>query len=270
MAEILGQPVVVDNHPGAGGILANDLVAKAPPDGYTIVAVPGTAMTSTPHLQAKMPYDTLNDFAPVSQLVAFSSVLVVHPGVPAKTVRELIALARAKPGVLTYASVGIGSGPHLNTALFNALARIDMLHVPYKGTPQAYTDLIGGRIDVMFTTPAVAIPQIRAGKLRALGIAGPTRNPQLPDVPTISSAGVPEYVTTGWHGIFAPARTPRAVIDKLNAAVAKTLSMPEMQEILAGQGVEPAPGTPEQLGTKLRDEYATFGKLIKASGIKPE
>jgi tripartite-type tricarboxylate transporter receptor subunit TctC len=145
-----------------------------------------------------------------------------------------------------------------------------MLHVPYKGTPQAYTDLIGGRIDVMFTTPAVAIPQIRAGKLRALGIAGPTRNPQLPDVPTISSAGVPEYVTTGWHGIFAPARTPRAVIDKLNAAVAKTLSMPEMQEILAGQGVEPAPGTPEQLGTKLRDEYATFGKLIKASGIKPE
>ena len=270
MTEMLGQSIVIDNHSGAGGVLGSDLVAKSAPDGYTLLATPGTAMTSTPHMQARMPYDALNDFAPVAQVAVFSSVLVVNPGVPAKNVGELIALARARPGVLTYASVGVGSGPHLNAALFSSMARITLLHVPYRGTPQAYADLIGGRIDVMFSTPAVAVPQIRAGKLRALGVAGPNRNPLLPEVPTIASAGLPEYQTTGWQGLFAPARTPKAVIDKLNAMVAKAVSMPDLQELLIAQGNEVAILSPEQFAAKFRDEYATFGKLIKASGIQPE
>jgi tripartite-type tricarboxylate transporter receptor subunit TctC len=270
MSEMLGQSIVIDNHSGAGGVLGSDLVAKSVPDGYTLLATPGTAMTSTPHMQGKMPYDALNDFAPVAQVAVFSSVLVVNPGVPARNIRELIALARARPGVLTYASVGVGSGPHLNAALFNSMAKITMLHVPYRGTPQAYADLIGGRIDVMFSTPAVAVPQIRAGKLRALGVAGMNPNPMLPEVPTIASAGLPEYQTTGWQGLFAPARTPKAVIDRLNATVAKAVSMPDLQELLIAQGNEVAILTAEEFAAKFRDEYAMFGKLIKASGIQPE
>ena len=268
LSEALGQQVVVDGRPGATGTIANDIVAKSAPDGHTLLAAPGSAMAATPHLY-KVPYNSLRDFAPIIQISNFSYVLVAHPAVPAKTARELIALAKTRPGYLNYGSTGVGSGFHLAGELFCAMAGVQMVHVPYRGGgTAAITDLVAGRVDLMWDSLAVVKPQMQAGRLRAIGVTGARRAAALPEVPAIAESGLPGYEMIGWHGIFAPAGTPRDIVDRLNATIAKILATAEIRELWNNQAMEIFPSTPEQFAARLRFDYERYGKLIKSSGIK--
>lgn len=268
LSEALGQPVVVDGRPGATGTIANDLVAKSAPDGYTLLAAPGSAMAATPHLY-KVAYNSLRDFATIIQISEFSYVLVSHPAVPARTARELITLAKTRPGYLTYGSTGVGSGFHLAGELFCAMAGIQMLHVPYRGSGSAaIADLMGGRVDLMWDSLGVVQPYMRAGRLRAIGVTGSRRARALPDVPAIAESGLPGYEMVGWHGVFAPAATPRDIVTRLNATIAKILASAEVKELWNTQGMEIVPSTPEQFAARLRFDYDRYEKLIKSSGIR--
>ncbi len=267
LSEQLGQPVVVENRAGATGVIANEFVARAAPDGYTLLAAPSSSLTSTPHLNPALPY-SLRDFTAVAQLSAFAYVLVTHPGVPVKTVRDLVAIARAKPGFVSYGSTGTGSGFHLAGELLARLAKLDLLHVPYKGGPPGITDLLGGRIDFMFYSYAVIRPLIDAGKLRMVGTTGARRDPAIPAIPTLAESGVPGYEASGWHGIFAPAAVPRKIVERLNAMVVRLLATPEMREIWAAQGMGITSATPAQLADRLRADHEFYGRLIRDAGIK--
>ncbi len=260
----LGQSVVVENRPGAGGTLGAAQVAKSEPDGYTLLVV-STGHVVNPALYGSLPYDTLGDFAGVSPLAALPSLLVVGAGSPIKNVAELIAAAKAKPGQLNYASAGVGSATHVNAEKFRAAANLQVTHIPFKGTPETIVEVSAGRVDFMFTPVLASIPSIRDNRMRALAVSTAKRSPTLPDVPTVSEAGLPGFVFDFWIGMLAPAKTPKPIINKLNAEVAKLLQMPDVKERLAKLGADPLPMSPDQFDAYIKDEFATLGAVMKSA-----
>jgi len=269
LGEQLGQQVVVDNRAGAGGNLGAELAAKAAPDGYTLfMGTPAHAINTG--LYRKLNYDLIRDFSPVTQVTSGQYVVVVHPSLPAKSIRELIALARGKPGQLNYASAGSGNATHLAGELFASATRIKLVHVPYKGSGPAVTDLVGGQVQLMFANLVAALPQVKTGRIRALAVTGQTRAAAAPELPTVIEAGVPGYVVTSWFGVLVPAATPRELIMKLNAEFARTMSAPDVRDRLAADGAEPTTGTPEQFGAFLRAEITRWTKVVKDAGIVAE
>jgi tripartite-type tricarboxylate transporter receptor subunit TctC len=270
LGELLGQPVLVDNRAGGGGLIGNDVVAKAAPDGYTLLLGAAGPLTVAPHLYAKVPYDTLRDLVPVAHIASTPFVLVVNPSVPANTLAELTALAKASPGKLTFGSSGTGGAPHLAGELYQKMAGIRMIHVPYKGLSPAITDLIGSQIQALFADTGLVVQHIKAGKLKAIAVTGAHRTAQLPDVPTMQEAGLPGYLAGSWYGVLAPNGTPASVIAKVNADVNAAIANPEVQKQLLAQGMEPGPATPEQFAGMLRGDYDKWGKLIKDANIKLE
>ena len=263
----LGQPMVVENKPGAGGNIGTDLVAKSKPDGYTALLVAtSTAINQT--LFPNLPYDAMRDLESVVHLVNLSGILVVHPDVPVKTVQELIELSKAKPGALNYASAGNGTTLHLAGEMFKSLAKVDITHVPYKGSGPALTDLIGGRVQMMFANMPGTIQHVRAGRIKVIAVTDESRSSVLPDTPTIAESGVPGYRATGWFGIMAPAGTPRDVVEKLNAEFNKALRTPELVEFMKNEGAELAGGTPQDFRAHLRSEVDRWAAVIKGAGIK--
>jgi tripartite-type tricarboxylate transporter receptor subunit TctC len=268
LQEALGQPFVVDDRPGAGSVIGTDAAAKSAPDGYTLLM--GTVGTHAinPSLYAKMPYDHVRDFAPVILVAGVPNVLVVHPSVPANTVAELIAFGKANPGKLNFASSGSGTSIHLAGELFRVQTGIQMTHVPYKGSAPAIQDLLGGQVQLMFDNLPSALPQIKAGKLRALGVTSATRAAALPDVPTIAESGLPGFEASSWFGLLAPAGTPRDVVAKLDAEVAKWLASQDARDKLLAQGAIAAGGSPEDFSAHIAAETAKWAKVVKESGAK--
>jgi len=265
-----GQPVVVDNKPGAGGNIGAEAVAHAPADGYTLAL--GTVGTHSINgsLYSKMPYDMVKDFTPVILIASTPNVLVVNPEVPAKNVAELIALAKAKPGTLTFGTPGIGTSPHVAGEMFNSMAGVRITHVPYKGRAMAIPDLLGGHITMMFDNLPSALPVVREGKLRALGITGAKRSASAPDIPTLAEQGLPGFEADSWFAIFAPANTPREVVARLNAEFNRIYQLPDVQAKLKTLGLDPILGSPEKLATYQRAEITKWARVVKESGAKAE
>ena len=269
LADRVSQQVVVDNRPGGAGILATEIVARAIPDGYTLLVAP-TGFSINPGLYAKLPFDPQRDFAPISMLGLAYAVVVVSPQSPVRSVQDLIALAKAKPGQLHFASSGVAAATHLAGELFNSMAGVKIVHVAYKGAPPALVDLMGGRVDVMFASPPSAMPLVRGGRLRAIATTGLKRAAYLPDAPTVSESGLPGYENTIWQALLAPARTPPAVIARLHREVADIAKQPEMRERLSADGTEAVGSTPQEAGRFIASEIATYIKLTKAIGLKAE
>ena len=269
MSEEFGQQVIVDNRPGAGGVIGSELVAKAAPDGYTIVKL-ATSHAINPSVYAKLPYDTLRDFAPVAQTVSLTNVLVVHPSVPAGNVQELIALAKAKPGTLTYGSAGNGQSNHLSGALLGAMAGIDILHVPYKGSAAALTDVVAGNVSMMFVDVLSAMPYVKSGRLRAIASTGLKRSASVPDIPTVAEQGVAGFNGSSWLGLAAPAGTPKDIVAKLSAATARALAAPEVRDRFVSQGVEPVGSTPDEYAAFIAAEIPRWAAAAKAGNIQPQ
>ncbi len=267
MGDILGKPTFVENRPGANGMIGMELAAKALPDGYTLVASTTSALTMNVSVYTKVPYDPIKDFLPVSNFAEAAFILAVHPSVPARNVRELIALAKARPNQLTYASFGVGSISHMGAELFSMMSGIKMLHVPYKGSVPAGSDLIAGHVMLIFDSMQSLMPQILAKRLRALGIAAAKRSPAAPDIPTISEAGVPGFELASWYGLLAPANTPREIIAKLHAALVKALAVPEVREHIASFGTEPIGNTPEEFAAQIRSDLVKWAKVARTANV---
>jgi tripartite-type tricarboxylate transporter receptor subunit TctC len=270
LTESLGQSVVVDNRGGAGGTIGADIVAKSAPDGYTILFGSPGPLAVNPNLQSKMPYDVVKDFAPITQLSRSPIVVVLNPGVPVTSVRELVAAAKAKPGSLNFGSAGNGSIEHMSAELFKILAGVDMTHIPYKGTGPALTDLFGGRIQMLFENLPPVLQHIKAGKLRAIAVGTKDRSAFLPDLPTVAEAGVPGYEASSWFGLLLPAKAPAAVIRRLHGDAVAALRSPVFRERVSGLGAETVGSTPEQFREHMRDKLAEVAKIVKSSGMKIE
>lgn len=270
MSRTVGQPIVVDNRAGANGFIGAEAAARAKPDGYTLVYGAINVLAINPALFSQMPYDPVRDFAPVSLMARGYPILIVNPSLPVKTVSEFIEYARARPGKVTYGSPGVGSVQHVATELLEQLTGVDLVHVPYKNQPQVMTDLIGGQLDAAVEYPSVAVPQIKAGKVRALVIVGPKRKPAIPDVPTAPEVGLPAFQAAGWAGFLVPTGTPREIVEKLNNAIIAALAQPQFLEWIAGNGTEAVPSTPEEFASYIKAETAKWSKVVKDAKVKVE
>jgi len=269
LSENLKQQVVIDNRAGAGANLGAEIAAKAAPDGYTLfMGTPAHAIN--PGLYRRLNYDIVRDFAPISLVTTGQYVLVVHPSVPAKIVKDLIALAKARPGQLNYASAGNGNATHLAAELFKSLTGVNIVHVPYKGSGPALTDLIGGQVHLMFSNLTAGLPHIKSGKLRALAVTGARRSPTAPDIPTVTESGVPGYTVTSWYGVLAPAATSQEIVNRLNGEIVKVMRLPDMKGRLAAEGAEPTSSTPAEFAAFIKTEIAKWGKVVKEAGISAD
>ncbi len=268
LSELLGQQIIIDNRPGAAGNIATDIVAKSNPDGYTVLMGTIAALAINPSLYGKLPFDSVRDFDPVTLAVDSTNVLSLHPSVPAKSVKELIALAKGKS--LNGGSSGVGGTGHLALELFNTMAGTKIVHIPYKGGGPAMIDLVSGNIQLVFATAASAVGQIKAGKIRGIAVTTAKRSALFPDLPTVSEAGLPGFDANNWYGLLVPAKTPRPIVNRLNADATKVLNMPDIKQFLVAQGLDPHPGTPEQFGNYIKSEIKKWAKVVKDSGAKAD
>lgn len=269
LSEMLGQPVVIDNRAGAGGHIAAENIARSAPDGYSLLLA-GSFVTIGPSLYKKLGYDVTRDFTAIGLVAQNQYLLVSHPSVPAKNVKELIALARSRPGQMTYGSSGVGAPPHLAGELFKAMAKVDVLHVPYKGAAPVLADLMGGQIDFYFGGISGALPYARNGKLRALAVTGRTRSSQLKEIPTVSESGLPGYDITTWFGLVSSAGVPKPIVDTLNDALRRMVAEPEMRRFLDAQGLDPVSSTPDEFASFMRAEVPKFAAIARAASLQPE
>jgi tripartite-type tricarboxylate transporter receptor subunit TctC len=268
LGEALGQQVVPDNRPGAAGNIGTEAVAKAPPDGYTLLTAPGSTLTIHPSLYAKLPFDPVKDFAPVTIVAAVPNALVVHPSLPVRSVKELIAFAKARPDQLNYASTGAGQSTHLSMELFKTTAGVRIVHVPYKGSAPAVTDLLGGHVSLMFDNMPSALPHVKAGKIRALAVSTLKRSPVAPEIPTVAEAALPGFEVSVWFAVLAPAGTPRPIVDRLNQVLVKALQAQDVRERLLTQGAEPIGGTPEAFTAQMKTDLVKWAKVVKDANIR--
>ncbi|HEX2829245.1 MAG TPA: tripartite tricarboxylate transporter substrate binding protein [Burkholderiales bacterium] len=268
MSGELGQQVIVENRPGAGGAIGIETVARAPADGYTLLTVQ-SSLTINPNLQKKVPYDPIRDFAPIGRMSSYMFFAVAHPSLGARTVKQLIALAKSHPGQVNYASVGMGSGTHMSAELFAYMAGVKMVHIPYKGSGQVIPDLLGGQIALHFGSPSV-VPHVKSGKLIGIAVTGAHRSPALPELPTIAEAGLKGYEVTSWNALFAPAGTPQAIIERMNTLTRQAMQQPEAKAVMDSQGIEVSTSTPAELSALVKAELAKWARVIKAAGIQPQ